>query len=218
MSLLLSLAICFVPLLAGITLCLVFVKEFKIVHALQALLLGLIAIILIILVRTFINDISEYIPLSIQGYMGLLISVVLFALVEEVVKMFLLCFFSKKIETLKTFMFSSLILGCTVGSFETVMYLVTGLAETIPRLFTAVILHTLCALLSGFFVWAHRNKLHFKRAFIMSFLLHGIYNFFASQSSFLWWFAVVTILFALIKCRIYYGSLKEKEDSSLLVS
>ncbi len=212
MSLFLSLAACFIPLIAGITLCLIFVKDFKILYAIQALVFGLAAVIMIILVRTFISDVAERIPFTLQGYLGVLVSVILFAFVEEFVKMVFIVFFSKKIETLKNFMLISLLFGCTVGSFETLMYLVTGFADTVPRLFTAVVVHTLCASLSGLFAWAMRHKFSFFRAFWMSFLLHGVYNFFASQTSFLWWFSIVTILFIVFKCRIYYSLLHEKES------
>ncbi len=218
MSLFLSLAICFIPLIVGITICLIFVKEFKVVYALLAILFGLIAIILIIVVRTAVNDLSELVPLSLQGYVGLLITVILFALIEELVKMVLIFLFPKKIDSLEIFMITCLMLGCTVGSFETVMYLVTGISETIPRLFTAVVVHMLCALLSGFFVWASRKKYRFVRAFLMSFVLHGIYNYFAGLNTFLWWFSIVTILFALMKCRIYYATFKEKQVSETILS
>ncbi len=218
MNLFLALALCFVPLLIGIALCLVFIKDFKILYALQALVFGILAVGLIILVRTFINDISEHSPFMLSGYLGLLVSVVLFAFVEEFVKMILIFFFPIKVVSLRLYVFTCLVFGCTVGSFETLMYLVSGFGDTLLRLFTAVVVHTMCALLSGYFVWGLKHKFSFIRAFWMSFLLHGVYNFFATQTSFIWWFSIVTILFMFFKCRIYYSSLKENSETLSVTS
>ncbi len=213
MSLFISLAICFIPLLLAIILCIVFIKDFKVIFALSSVFFGFIAIVLIIVVRTIVSDVSSIFSFSLEGLIGIVISTIFFAFVEESVKMLLIPLFPKKIATLKNFMFACLIFGCTVGCVETLMYLVTGFSGTITRLFTAVVIHTLCALLSGYYVWALKNKVRYIGPFLMSILLHSLYNYFIAQVSPLRWFAVVILLFALLRCRVNYVTLKEKTES-----
>ncbi len=213
MNLFLSLAVCFVPLVLIISLCVIFIKGFKVFYALCAIILGFVAIFLIIVVRTMADDFFNFIPFALSGFFAVVLSTLFYAFIEESVKMLLLVLLPKKIATLKNFMLSCMILGCTVGCAETLMYLVSGYTGTISRLFTAVIIHTLCALLSGYLIWALKSKLVYIGPFFMSVLLHGLYNYFALQTSSLRWFSIVILLFSLLRCRVNYVNVKEKLES-----
>ena len=210
MNLFIAIAICFIPLVIGIIIAIICVKEYKIYHSLIAILLGFLAIFLIILVRTLVNDfIGFLIPKTLHIFFAFIISTIFFAFIEETVKMLFCSLLPKAKITLKTFMINCLVFGAAIGCFETVMYLVTGY-ETIFRLFTAVIIHAACAVLSGYFVWAVYSKVKFTRVFLFSILMHGLYNFFASQDKEFSWISIVIVLFALHKARLYYSTIKEK--------
>jgi len=170
--------------------------------------MGFVAIFLIILVRNAVKNVFLFLPTNLTG---VLISTLLYGLVEESVKMLLLFFLPGKKISCKVFLVISLIMGCAVGSFETVMYVITGLGSTFLRLFTAVILHIVCAGLSGLFVWSAKNKKRYLAAFVTAVFAHGIYNFFAGFTGVWWWFSIVTILFAILRCRAYYADLCEKK-------
>ncbi len=213
MNLFVAIAVCFIPLVVCIALCLMFVKEFKVLYALSAIFFGFIAMLLIILFRTGVDELSSIITLSFTTFFGFLASTLLFAFLEEGVKMLLLPFLPKKIQSLKIYILVCLIFGCSVGCFETLMYLVTGFENTVTRLFTSVVIHSVCALLSGYFIWALKNKKRFIRAFGVSVLLHGLYNFFVIQVSFLWWLSIITIFLALLKSRAYYQLFSNSEKS-----
>ncbi len=213
MSLFAAVLICFIPLIIGVALCLYFIKDFKVLYALIAILLGFVAIFVILLFRAAVEELGNIFPITIAGFAGFLITTLLFAFLEEVAKMLLLPFFSKKIKTLQIFLLTSLIFGCSVGCYETLMYLVTGYDGTVMRLFTAVLIHTACAGLSSYFIWALKTKEHFIRAFAVSVLLHGLYNFFVIQGTYLGWLAIVTILLSFIKMRSYYVLFLEREKN-----
>ncbi len=219
MNLFVASAICFVPLLIGIIIALLCLKECKLLHSLIAIVLGFFAILLIILVRTLVNDLMGFItPATVSVFFAFTISTIFFAFIEESVKMLFCSLLPKKNLTFKAFIINCSIFGASIGCFETLMYLVTGYGNTIIRLFTAVIVHIVCAVLSGYFVWALDKKIRFIRVFFFSILMHGLYNFFAGQALSIAWLSIVIILFSLHKARLYYKTIKEKTESSVLTS
>lgn len=217
MNLFVAIAICFVPLLIGIIIALICFKECKILHSIIAIVLGFLAILLIILVRTLVNDFIGFVtPTTLSVAFAFTISTIFFAFIEESVKMLFCTLLPKKGITFKAFIINCIIFGASIGCFETLMYLVTGYGNTVVRLFTAVIVHIVCAVLSGYFIWALNYKIRFVRVFFFSILMHGLYNFFAGQSLSFAWLSLIIILFALHKCRLYYKTIKEKTESSTL--
>lgn len=210
MELYITLACCFLPLILGIFIAVLKIKDFKLSYAFSAIVMGFAAIFLIILVQNAVKGMFLFLPSNLTG---VLISTLLYGLIEESVKMLLLFFLPGKKISCKVFLVVSLIMGCAVGSFETVMYVVTGLGGTFLRLFTAVILHIVCAGLSGLFVWSAKNKKCCLAAFVTAVFVHGIYNFFAGFTGVWWWFSIVTILFAILRCRAYYADLCEKKQN-----
>ena len=58
-----------------------------------------------------------------------------------------------------TFIICALIAGFSIGTFETVVYmLMYGTESIILRYVTAVLIHTFCAGLSGLYVWTFKQK------------------------------------------------------------
>ena len=218
MNLFIAIAVCFIPLLLGIIIAHIFIKDCKITHSLIAIVLGFLAIFLIILVRTLVNDIIGLItPSKLNMFLALIISAIFFAFLEESVKMLFCTLLPKAKITLKAFVINCIIFGASIGCFETVMYLVTGY-NTLIRLFTAVIIHIACAVLSGYFIWAIYTKIKFARVFFFAILMHGLYNFFAGQNNELAWISFVIILFTVHKARLYYYVVKEKVKTTNIMS
>ena len=218
MNLFIAIAVCFIPLLIGIVIALICIEECKLLHSLIAIILGFLAIFLIILVRTIVNDFIGFItPENINIFWAFIISTIFFAFIEESVKMLFCTLLPRAKITLKAFVINCIIFGASIGCFETVMYLVTGY-DTAVRLFTAVIIHIACAVLSGYFIWAVNSKVKFARIFFFSILMHGLYNFFASQNGNFAWISIIIILFALHKARLYYYVVKEKVKTTNIMA
>ena len=105
---------------------------------------------------------------------------------------------------------SSLLAGFSVGCFESLLYTVSGISSIGIRLFTAVILHSFCAGLSGIFIYSLKHKCLQVMPFIFAVLFHGIYAYFVSldSSSFFSYFSFLVILISIVECRAGYTKVK----------
>ncbi|QTQ13089.1 PrsW family intramembrane metalloprotease [Treponema parvum] len=221
MNVLAPIALCFVMYVAIFIIFAVLVPSLKIRHELWASFLGLLAV----LPTAF----TEYVVLSLpiftaHTFFTVLITALVFnGLIEESLKMIFMLLLPYKKLKLPAFFACSVLCGLVFGSFESVIYMLVYLQKIssggigvvykliLIRMFTAVIIHTFCAGLSGLYIWSFRKKASNITSFIFAVLFHGLYNFFAGNSGLLYWFIIPVILFAIVECRIRYLVVSEKK-------
>ncbi|HZK20612.1 MAG TPA: PrsW family glutamic-type intramembrane protease [Treponemataceae bacterium] len=209
MSVYASIALCFLPLIITIIITHAIVENFTKSFSFIALLVGFGAILPVAILQFFIK------PLPIDSHKTLysvLISALIFdGLLEETIKMVFISFVPGKTKKLACFLAIGLIAGSAFGCFESVIYLIAKNGQTSIRLLTSVLLHTFCTGLSSICVWSYKQGKGLLRTFITAVFLHGIYNFFAGFSGGYWWFSILTILLAALRCRVHYIKIAEPE-------
>jgi len=209
MSIFFFIFICFIPLLVCCILFCLFIPGFKTRYGLVASCIGLISLIPITLIQFFILNLPIF---DKNNILSVLVTAIIFnGLVEESVKMIFLLLLPSKKPTFPVFLSMSLLSGLALGCFETVIYLFAGFETIWQRFFTAVLIHTFCAGLSGIYVWLFKNKKSNSTPFIFATVLHGLYNFFAGFSGAYRWFSILAILMAILECRIWYTKVKNSE-------
>ena len=192
-------ALSFIPLLAVYLCFALLVKDFKKLIGILSCLLGLLAFIPIMgidLIKDRIVDGSQFSQLV--KFLGL-------ALVEEGVKMVLLFFLPSKKTVQGAFFSYSVLSGLTLGCFETLLYI--SIIHARLR-WPAILVHAICAGLSGIFVYSVKKKNVLITPFIFAVLFHGVYNYLADFLDFRNYFAYVVILIALVECKLRYEVLK----------
>ena len=212
----LGIFLCFLPL-AVFTLIFIFGFKMNVVHILIAILAGLISVLPISLIQYFVPDFSLFAN-SYPVLYSLLKSLILYAFVEEAIKISVAFILPHKNYEIKNFMFLGFIMGLSVGCFESAVYFFEHLqsARSIGaelmyfqiciRIFTSVIIHFSCAGLGALFVYECREKRFFLSLLILIILIHGVYDFFAGFQNYLKLFAFAVVLFSLIECRIKYSN------------
>ena len=205
----------FLPLVTAFLLIVILVKGQKLRYALFACVVGLLTVIPTGIVQYFILKLPIF---KANTVVNLLVTAVIFnGLVEESFKMLFMSVMPSKKLNLGAYFTCALLAGLTLGSFESVIYVVTkinGAFEPfgsralinllVARAFTSVVIHTFCAGLSGLYLWAFKRKQKNVMPFVWAVLLHGVYNFFAGFKNGFYWFAIIAILFAILECRIWY--------------
>ncbi len=205
MDLFASIGICFVPAFVLMAVLLLCVKELKVWHVFVAFACGLLAIVPIAVLQYVVLKLPVFNTATLGS---LLVTAFVFnGLIEETIKMMWLCVLPGKKMNVGSFLAASIIAGFTLGTFESVIYLINGERQVELRFLTAVLIHTFCAGLSGLFVWSFKRNRTMLRPFIMAILLHGVYNVFAARTGGVQWFAYVTILYAAIRVRFCYTQL-----------
>ena len=192
-------ALSFIPLVAVYLCFALLVKDFKKLVGILSCLLGLLAFIPIMgidLIKDKIIDGSQFSQLV--KFLGL-------ALVEEGVKMLLLFFIPSKKTAQGAFFAYSVLLGMTLGCFETLLYIAVLHAKL---RWPAILVHAICAGLSGIFVYSVKKKNVLITSFIFAVLFHGVYNYLADFKDFRNYFAYVVILIAMVECKLRYEVLK----------
>ena len=209
--------LCFVPFVTMFALFAILVPKISVVKELVASLAGLLALIPITLAQFMIPGMrlfGQSRALSI-----LLYSIVFLGLVEECFKALLLFIVGAKEEKLSCWFCYSLLAGMIFGSFESVIYFLLdiqniGHGVTLNliylRMFTAVLIHTLCAGLGGFAVYYFKNLNGNLKPLIQAILIHGLYDYFVSFNSSIKYFSVIVILLAAMDCRVYYLKIAEE--------
>ncbi|MBP5519736.1 MAG: PrsW family intramembrane metalloprotease [Treponema sp.] len=215
-----GIALCFVPLIFALVLTTA-VYKIKITHQLIATLLGLIAVFPISVIQYFLPEIPG-LGFSLILY-SLIKSLLLYGLVEELFKMLLIIPLPHKNYSPRDFLLLAFIMGLSLGCFESVVYYFDHLqlanyrgatllyGQIAIRIFTSDIIHMSCMGLSGLFIYSCRNKMRHISFFVISVILHGIYDFFAGFSNNLRWFSIAVVFMALIECRIKYTTLTNQE-------
>lgn len=214
---------CFLPL---VVLVLVSKLHFKLELKYQfvAILLGLIAVLPIALIQYKIPDLRIA---SVHPVLySLLKSLILYGLLEEVIKMaFLIPLPHKKLNEFN-FLLLSFVMGLALGCFESVAYFLdyslkaTNRGATLLygqiflRIFTADIIHMCCTGLCGLFLFSIRQKNKKIIIIIFAILIHGIYDFFAGYNNILRAFSYLAVLLSIIECRVKYSALKDGSEEA----
>lgn len=217
MELYIKLGLSFLPLVLLLYVSAVKVSDFRLAHALWAGAAGFAALVPVIVLQ-FISE--RFFSFNISSLWAVFFGTLLFnGLIEEGAKAFFLFLVPIKDGSRALSLTSALIAGTTVGSFEALVYCITDTNYSVLRLCTALILHALCAGLSVFSVVSVKKAREKNRRsadsayryrvrlmpFFTAVFCHGIYNFFAGFTGFLWYFSLCALLFALIRVRFYYA-------------
>ena len=225
MNMYLALALCFLPL-AILLFVIVYFCKVKIVHALLAALLGLLTLVPISILQIY--GATYTIFQSANWTAQLLRAFLISGLIEEAIKMLALFLFPRKNINFKHFFCCALLLGISLGCFESAYYFLQRLqhasnvganllyGQIFLRMFTSDAIHLLCSGLSSFFVWSlHRKKIALL-PLIFAILVHTLYDFFALYEKF-HFFAYIAIIFAIHECRIRYASTQNLEAENSLI-
>ncbi len=217
----LGIVLCFVPLLACFLIT-TFCFKVRIPHQLIAILLGLITVVPIAFIQYFLPPIpflDNYPVLKV-----LIKSLLLYGLVEELVKTLLIFPLPHKNYSEFNFLMLAFVFGAAIGSFESVVYFLDHLqlahlhgGEPLYSLiflrgFSSDIIHITCTGLCGLFIYSIHNQKPKLNIIIAAILIHGIYDFFACFQNNLRWFAIPVILLAIAECRIKYTSLQNNAE------
>ncbi|MBQ6029224.1 MAG: PrsW family intramembrane metalloprotease [Treponema sp.] len=209
---------CFVPFVTMFALFAILVPGFSVIKGLVASLAGLLALIPITVAQFLIPGMRLFGQSSAGGI--LLYSIVFLGLVEECFKALLLFIVGAKEEKLSCWFCYSLLAGMIFGCFESVIYFFLNI-QTIGhgvtlnliylRMFTAVLVHTLCAGLGGFTVYYFKNIRRNVWPLLNAVLIHGLYEYFVSFDTYVKFFCIIVILSAAIKCRVCFLQIAEEE-------
>ncbi|MBQ7618658.1 MAG: PrsW family intramembrane metalloprotease [Treponema sp.] len=210
--------LCFVPFVTMFVLFAILVPGFSVIKGLVASLAGLLALIPITVAQFLIPGMRLFGQSSAGGI--LLYSIVFLGLVEECFKALLLFIVGAKEEKLSRWFCYSLLAGMIFGCFESVIYFFLNI-QTIGhgvtlnliylRMFTAVLVHTLCAGLGGFTVYYFKNIRRNVWPLLNAILIHGLYDYFVSFDTYVKFFCIIVILSAAIKCRVCFLQIAEEE-------
>lgn len=211
MNLFASIGICLVPLFLFSIVFLLSIKKLSTFHLLFSILLGLIAIIPVTIIQFFLMALPIF---TAQNLFSVLIVTFVFnGMIEESLKMTSALFLPAKKMTFASFVACGILIGCAFGTFENIVYLVSGAKNVSLRFFTSLILHSCCAGLSAIYVWSFKNKNPKVYCFIMAILLHGLYNFFAGSEKF-WWFSIVTIIYAAVRLKFSFDRINSEDQET----
>lgn len=221
MSIILPVILCFIPLIAAF---LLFILAFKIkgLHLTIAVLLGLAAVLPISVIQFFLPsfDILTETPILRE----ILKSLLLYGLVEEILKCVFILPLPKKDKSALEFLLLSFTMGLALGCFESVVYYLDHLqiannrsatllyGPIFLRILSSDLIHMTCTGLCGLFIYSIRNKPVCVTSIISAVLLHGIYDFFAGFQNGLRWFAIFAILLAFAECRLKYASITSPQE------
>ena len=208
-------ALGFVPLLTVFLLMAILVKGLKLRFALLACLVGLVTVVPAGFVQYFVLGLPIF---RANTVVNLLITAIIFnGLIEESLKMLFMSFLTFRKLSLSAYFSCALLAGLTLGSFESLIYVLSKLngaveslgTETLVNLLlaragTSVLIHTFCAGLTGLYLWMFKKKQTHLMPFVWAVLLHGVYNFFSGFKNGFYWFAIIAILFTILECRIWY--------------
>ena len=210
--------LCFVPFVTMFALFTILVPKISVVKELVASLAGLLALNPITVAQFLIPGMrlfGQSKALSI-----LLYSIVFLGLVEECFKALLLFIVGSKGERASHWFCYSLLAGMIFGCFESVIYFFQdiqniGHGVTLNliylRMFTAVLVHALCAGLGGFTVYYCKNFRLNAWPLFNAVLIHGLYDYFVSFNTPVKYFSAIVILSAAIKCRVCFLQIAEEE-------
>ncbi|MBO5607756.1 MAG: hypothetical protein J5930_07645 [Treponema sp.] len=205
-----ALALCFIPLLAVYVCMVLLVPGFKKIAGLWACALGLLSLVPIQFLLTIVGNVVHQ-----NSLVALLFKFLLLSLIEETGKMALMFLLPEKKTPMGAFFAYAMLCGLSLGCFEAFVYLVS---QNALWRFSATVIHSACAALSGLFVYAVRKKKIAILPFLFAVLFHGVYNYFTAFDDFRHYFAFVVILIAVLECRLRYGNLRELLKEEIAVT
>ena len=214
MNLYLKIILFYLPLLIT-TLILGFInKKIKWYFWILAIFTGMLAIIPTVAIQFLFN-----LPKSDSLFMILLTCLLMNGITEEFCKGACSMLMLPKKHDFMQFFLLCLISGLSFGTFENVIYLISGTKNVELRMVTAMLIHVICASLDGMFVWALFQKKFRIRPLISSIFVHGLYNFFANLPGYFKLLLIVILLYGIfdliLLVQIYARDKSEsKTDSS----
>lgn len=212
---------CFIPLIL-VLLIFTFKYKLKFTHQLLALLYGLIAVFPISVIQFFIPDFNILANTPVLA--SILKSLLLYGLIEEILKAALLLPVPHKNHTAQEFLLLSFVMGLSVACFESSVYYFDHLqvaasrgailiySQIFTRIFTSDLIHLSCTGLCGLFIYTCRQKSPAPMCLVNAILLHGIYDFFAGFQTNLRWFSIAVVILSLAECRLKFTTISQKED------
>lgn len=221
LSIVLPIILCFIPLIAGFCI-FKFVLKSNATHLLLAVLLGLAAVLPISVIQFFLPPVNILTGLPILR--AILKSLLLYGLVEEILKSLFVLALPKKEKSALDFLLLAFTMGLALGCFESIVYYLDHLqmannrnasllyGQIFLRIFSSDIIHMTCTGLCGLFIYSIRNKSTKITCLLSAVFIHGFYDFFAGFQNSLRWFAIAAILLAIVECRLKYTSLTEEND------
>lgn len=201
--------ICAIPLVTLLIILLILVKDLKFWTAIYSVILGLLAVVPAVILQTLIARLEI---LSTNSLSDVLInSILVNGVFEETIKMLFLLFIPCKKKSLSLFIVCVVLTGFAFASFENLVYFIDG-HQFALRYFTAILIHLLCGILSGIFVYSIKHSAVIIMPLIYSIILHGFYNYFAGfkMNVPLYYFSFAVLLFALAEVRLQYRKLSEE--------
>ena len=221
MSIVLPVILCFIPLIAAF-LIFVFALKQKAGQLCIAILLGLAAVLPISVIQFFLPSLN--ILTSMPILREILKSLLLYGLVEEILKCVFILPLPKKDKSALDFLLLAFAMGLALGCFESIVYYLDHLqlannrnatllyGPIFARIFSSDIIHMTCTGLCGLFIYSIRNKKTCITSLLSAVFLHGLYDFFAGFQNGLRWFAIASILLAIAECRLKYGAVAGDEE------
>lgn len=217
---------CFIPLIIYFFV-LTFAFKVKVLHQLIAILLGLAAVFPIAVIQYFLPDAFNFIAHPLLR--TLLKSLIIYGLIEEIVKMLMVIPLPHKDYTELKFLLLAFLMGLSLGCFESLVYFLDHLQMAryrgadllygliFVRIFSTDVIHFACTGLSALFIYSCRDKNRKISILFFAIVLHGLYDFFAGFQNNLKWFAIPVILLAVIECRIIYINQKNLCENRLTI-
>ena len=192
--LILQIFLCFLPIFLSLILFPFIIKSFNFKNAFFSVFIGFLTFIPIIIIHYLLYNIHFFTKNSIFNLF--LFYLIFNGITEETIKM-LFFYIHNKLFQKSVFFACCITSSLTLASFETFIYFLTGNTNIILRLFTAVIIHTICALFSAIYIEEKKSQISF--SFFWAIMLHTLYNFFASLPDFFNFFSIIVIIFGIIK-------------------
>ncbi len=190
--------ICFIPLISFYFCLKLLINDFKWLQGIKAAALGVVAVVPIAAIQfglDFLNTKYTSFQLTIARFFIL-------GFVEESIKMLMLCFFSADKTKFKTFCAYAALVGISFACFEDFIYLINGLEHLEIRLLVTALVHAVCTVLSGIFVYSGKKRETMIIPLIFAVGIHGVYNYFCILPYPFRLFAFAAITFAILECRI----------------
>lgn len=222
LSVILPVILCFLPLIAAFFVFAFGLKQ-KVSHLFIAILIGLAAVLPISVIQFFLPSIN--ILTSMPILRAILKSLLLYGLVEEILKTVFLLPLPKKDKTALDFLLLAFTTGLALGCFESVVYYLDHLqmannrnatllyGSIFARILSSDIIHMTCTGLCGLFIYSVRNKKNCVTCILSAVFIHGFYDFFAGFQNNLRWFAVFAILLAIVECRLKYSTIASDDST-----
>ena len=195
----------FVPLMLLFPIFKSSVEGFHIRYGLLSVLAGLFALIPIVVIQFFIGK-----NISVTNLSSMLLSAFLInGVAEEGAKMLCMIPLATRKQEVPPYLACAAIMGFTVGSIESVIYMLHGdaLKWQALRLLSAVLIHTFCACLGSLFVRFARHGKPKIPAVFFAVTLHALYDFFTGLGFPFKYFAIITILFVALETHTWYARL-----------